>query len=121
MTAPEQDGSVSFPYAKTTCTIASSGQNSTAVCVVGKTSGTVYTPGTVTGTTLTVQKSPDGGTTWYTTMDEAGTAFTIPSSGTLTDGNAYSLDPKVFEGASHIRLRSSTTEGQATVFTVGLS
>lgn len=116
------EGTVSHPLVVVDAAIAQDDDTSDGVRVAGFKAGTLYTPATVTSTYLLVEKSQDDGATWSAARDEDGDQLRIPSgSGTLTDGDNYTINPRAFEGATDIRFVGDDTEAAARTFQVGLS
>ncbi len=79
----------------------------------------ILTPAAVTGTQLTLQASPDRGSTFFDVYDAAGNEYVI----TVGTSRFIPLDPAATAGMRYLRLRSGTTtspvnQAQSTTLTL---
>ena len=104
----------------TTAVIAASGTTSGAVEIPeGRTLTAILTPGTLTGSTLTITASPTLGGTYYTRTDSGGNTLSIA----MSTSKLIMLDPVADRtlGLRYIKLVSGSSEGAERTFTLFLS
>lgn len=92
---------------QTEFTIANGATVSDALELNGGTLVGLQIPVAMTGATLAIQCSLDGGATWFAVKDAAGTAKTVVANAT----GFYKFPPADFDGIYWLRFVSSSAEG----------
>ena len=92
------------PISTVAWTIANGGSLSGAIDCKGPQPVGVAMPAAWTAATITLQMSPDGGTTWYEVYDTDGVLYNPAADA----GRYIPLSPPVIAGATLIKVRSGT-------------
>lgn len=97
-------------------TISSGGTTSGAISVRGGRIAAFYPGAAFTGTTITLQASVDGGTTFLPVYTSAGAAISY----TVAAGHLTKFDPPL-EGYDYVKVVSGSTEGANRTVTLALA